>query len=167
MKKTALLFMLLCLLTACLLVGCKSGPTPDETDSTLDTTDTVSGDTTPGSDSETEAETEPETRPEIILPSDPSEIVALIDSIPNGAIENEAQMVDHPAIWGYDLTDEPGSNNFWWIGEAMDVYNEQYFTAQLFANNHPAYGIAGPLGIYAYDKLCATTCSAVCCGMRI
>ncbi len=297
MKKHVYLFIVLCLLAACLLVGCKSDPTPEETEpaTSPDTTDTVSGEpetpaeTEKETEVETVPETEPETRPEIKLPTDPAEIVALIDSIPNGNIENEfeidrayaawaalseadrekvtnydtlrtrlqeladahvvkdyrddriphgelvigvyypfksanpseqeiqdlkdanikmlfgnpsssveyldmlhangmgailgggftfwrapwaleghggiptvtiqqaadsmVQMPDHPAIWGWDLTDEPGSNNFWWIGEAVEVYNNQYFNAQVFANNHPAYGTAGPLGIYAYDKL--------------
>ena len=298
MKKAFIRYMLIiaCLSTVCLIAGCKSGQTPNETDpATLpDTTDAVS-DGSETSD-ETESEPEPETRPEIILPMDPAEIVALIDSIPSGSIENEAKidlayaawaalseadrekvtnydtlrirlqeladahivkeyrddriphgelligayfahngggwgtpgreaafyrteayvqdivnahinmtwhapkdvldlyekygigavgtapfkgwassraeegngsmpnvtivqsaasMADywnHPAMWGWDLSDEMNSNSFWHLGEVADIYNQSYYSVPLFANLSPSYGDSKFTGSYAYRK---------------
>lgn len=298
MKKTlfALLF-LLCLMLG--VVACTKPPVdPSDTDgetpaeTAAPTDEGTDGDTEAPTEDATEPETEPETRPEINLPTDPAEIVALIDSIPNGNIENEAEIdrayaawgalseedrakvtnydtlctrlqeladahivkeytdtriphgklvlgvyyglygadqmsdahmqdmkdayidldwcpmstsadfldmyskygmgvvvrggpqvwratwlveghgsipsltpeasiaaipqspmsIDHPAIWAYDVGDELGSNNYYWLSPVMSALTEQYKGPQFLSNMHPSYGGPGPLGAYSYTK---------------
>ena len=300
MKKHLFVLLLLCMAAVLLTVGCTKPPEP-QTDTTADPsvstaipTDTpTEGQTEDSTDGETEPETEPETRPEINLPTDPAEIVSLIDSIPNGSLENEAKIDlayaawgalseadrekvtnydtlrtrlqeladghivkeytdtriphgklilgvyyglynaeqmsdahmqdmkdayidldwapmslapefldmyskygmgvvvrggngvpiwraewvvegfgsipgatptesismiptavgnDHPAIWAYDVGDELGSNNYWWLSEVMAALTEQYKGPQFLSNMHPSYGGPGPLGAYSYTK---------------
>ena len=112
MLKTALVLLLACALLLPIVSCTKPEPNPEETtgdplgtDSVIDTTGPEETSLESDSDSETESEpesesgSETETRPEIILPTDPAEIVALIDSISEGSLENEDKIDLAYAAW--------------------------------------------------------------------
>lgn len=72
---------------------------------------------------------------------------ASIDAIPQTPMAG-----DHPAIWMYDVGDELGSNNYYWLSPVMEALMEQYPAVQCISNMHPSYGGPGPLGAYSYTK---------------
>ncbi len=85
-------------------------------------------------------------------------VVEGFGSLPTATPESSIELIpvamenDHPAIWAYDVGDELGSNNYWWLTPVMSALTEQYKGPQFLSNMHPSYGGPGPLGAYSYTK---------------
>ncbi len=50
-----------------------------------------------------------------------------------------AEYIDHPSFGGHYFTDEPGTFDFEWMGDAIDSYNEYFPSKTAFINLLPMY----------------------------
>ena len=110
-KRTLSLCLAACILAGGMLASCKKSPpaSVETTDGQTTVGEVTQGTvTTAGEETTSEAETtpEPETYPEINLPTDPDGVVALIDSIPAGTLENEWDIDRAYAAWAALSTED-------------------------------------------------------------
>ncbi|MBQ2915555.1 MAG: hypothetical protein IJE51_02065 [Clostridia bacterium] len=62
--------------------------------------------------------------------------------------DGDKEIIEHPALWGDYLCDEPQAADFEYLNKVMKKYAKLYPEKLCFANLYPAYGNTAPKGEY-------------------